>query len=81
MLKEELKPVTKNMFRSMQDENLEKKSSSFTLGAKMRDYKLLVKFALTTMVVFSAVVSYLLAPKVVAYNTWMIILLFSGDSW
>src|SRR6478752_5458401 len=78
MLKEELKPVTKNMFRSMQDENLEKKSSSFTLGAKLRDYKLLVKFALTTMVVFSAVVSYLLAPKVVAYNTWMIILLFIG---
>src|SRR6478736_3491644 len=78
MLKEELKPVTKNMFRSMQDENLEKKSSSFTLGAKLRDYKLLVKFALTTMVVFSAVVSYLLAPKVVAYNTWMIALLFIG---
>jgi protoheme IX farnesyltransferase len=77
MLNEELKPETKNLFRSMQEENLEK-SSSFTLAAKFRDYKLLVKFALTTMVVFSAVVSYLLAPKVVDYNLWMITLLFIG---
>ncbi len=43
---------------------------------KIRDYLLLVKFSLTIMVVFSAVVSYLLAPRVVAYDVTSIILLF-----
>lgn len=37
---------------------------------------MLIKFSLSFMVVFSAVVSYLLAPKVVEYNWLMIILLF-----
>ncbi|GAO42185.1 protoheme IX farnesyltransferase [Flavihumibacter petaseus NBRC 106054] len=37
---------------------------------------LLVKFSLTIMVVFSAVVSYLLAPRIVAYDAWSIILFF-----
>lgn len=45
-------------------------------GGKIRDYLLLVKFSLTIMVVFSAVVSYLLAPKVVAYDVTSIVLLF-----
>ncbi|HOA37943.1 MAG TPA: heme o synthase [Flavihumibacter sp.] len=45
-------------------------------GGKIRDYLLLVKFSLTIMVVFSAVVSYLLAPRVVAYDVTSIILLF-----
>ena len=44
----------------------------------MRDYMLLVKFSLSFMVVFSAVISYLLAPKVVEYDWMMIILLFIG---
>lgn len=48
----------------------------FSLGARLRDYMLLVKFSLTIMVVFSAVVSYLLAPKVVEYNLFMITVLF-----
>ena len=39
---------------------------------------LLIKFSLSFMVVFSAVVSYLLAPKIVAYDWGMIILLFTG---
>lgn len=39
---------------------------------------LLVKFSLSFMVVFSAVISYLLAPKVVEYNVRMILLLFLG---
>lgn len=39
---------------------------------------LLVKFSLSFMVVFSAVISYLLAPKVVEYNVKMILLLFAG---
>lgn len=39
---------------------------------------LLVKFSLSFMVVFSAVISYLLTPKVVEYNAKMILLLFAG---
>lgn len=39
---------------------------------------LLVKFSLTFLVVFSAVISYLLAPKVVEFNWLMIMLLFTG---
>ena len=39
---------------------------------------LLVKFSLSFMVIFSAVVSYLLAPKVVEFNWSMIGLLFLG---
>jgi protoheme IX farnesyltransferase len=51
-------------------------TSSFTLASKVRDYMMLIKFSLSFMVVFSAVVSYLLAPKVVEYDWRMIILLF-----
>jgi len=39
---------------------------------------LLIKFSLSFMVVFSAVISYLLAPDVVAYDWSRIILLFAG---
>lgn len=55
-----------------------KQNSSFTIGSKIRDYMQLVKFSLTFLVVFSAVISYLLAPKVVEFNWLMIILLFIG---
>ncbi len=55
-----------------------KQSSSFTIASKVRDYMLLIKFSLSFMVVFSAVVSYLLAPKIVAYDWGMIMLLFIG---
>jgi heme o synthase len=55
-----------------------KQTSSFTIASKIRDYMLLVKFSLTFLVVFSAVISYLLAPKVVEFNWLMIILLFTG---
>src|SRR6478672_12006902 len=55
-----------------------KQNSSFTIASKIRDYMLLVKFSLSFMVVFSAVISYLLAPKVVEYDWMMIILLFVG---
>jgi protoheme IX farnesyltransferase len=41
-----------------------KHSSSFTVGSKVRDYMALVKMSLSIMVVFSAVISYLLAPHV-----------------
>ncbi len=56
----------------------ESPTSSFTIASKIRDYMMLVKFSLSFMVVFSAVVSYLLAPKVVEYDWLMIMLLFTG---
>jgi protoheme IX farnesyltransferase len=45
---------------------------------KIKDYLQLVKLSLSIMVVFSSVVSYLLAPKVVVYEWNMILLLFVG---
>ena len=53
-------------------------SSSFTFASKLRDYMMLVKFSLSFMVVFSAVISYLLAPNIVEFNVKMILLLFTG---
>ncbi|RZK47482.1 MAG: protoheme IX farnesyltransferase [Pedobacter sp.] len=61
----------------MQQETV-KSSSSFTIASKVRDYMLLIKFSLSFMVVFSAVVSYLLAPNIVSYDWGMILLLFIG---
>ncbi|HMH20463.1 MAG TPA: heme o synthase [Puia sp.] len=52
-----------------------KQTSSFKIASKLQDYKLLIKFNLSFMVVFSAVISYLLAPKVTEYD-WMSIMLF-----
>lgn len=43
---------------------------------KLRDYKQLIKFTLSFTVVFSCVICYLLAPKVVEYDWSRIILLF-----
>lgn len=51
------------------------KSSSFKLASKLRDYMMLVKFSLSTMVVFSAVVSFLLVPGN-HFNGKMMVLLF-----
>jgi len=45
---------------------------------KIKDYLLLIKPSLSIMVVFSSVISYLLAPKVVEYHLTMILLLFAG---
>src|SRR6186713_1522517 len=45
---------------------------------KIKDYLQLVKLSLSIMVVFSSVISYLLAPKVVEYDWRMIFLLFAG---
>jgi protoheme IX farnesyltransferase len=53
-------------------------SSSFKIASKLQDYKLLIKFNLSFMVVFSAVISYLLAPKVTAFDWKAIMLLFLG---
>jgi protoheme IX farnesyltransferase len=48
------------------------------LISKLRDYFQLIKPSLSIMVVFSSLISYLLAPKIVAYDWKMIILLFVG---
>ena len=53
-------------------------NSSFKLAGKLQDYKLLIKFSLSIMVVFSALISYLLAPKVKEYDWWAILLFFVG---
>jgi heme o synthase len=47
-------------------------------NSKLKDYLQLTKPSLSIMVVFSSVVSYLLAPKVVEYDWLMILLLFIG---
>ena len=52
-----------------------KQSSSLKFAGKLQDYKLLIKFNLSFMVVFSALISYLLAPKVKEFD-WISILLF-----
>ena len=52
--------------------------SSEGLVNKLRDYSQLMKPSLSIMVVFSSVVSYLLAPGIVRFDWSMIILLFIG---
>ncbi len=49
-----------------------------TFSQKLKDYLQLTKPSLTIMVVFSSVISYLLAPKVVEFDVLMIALLFMG---
>jgi protoheme IX farnesyltransferase len=56
--------------------NHTEQSQSFSIAAKLKDYMLLIKFTLSFTVVFSCVICYLLAPKVVAYDWYMIVLLF-----
>lgn len=51
-------------------------SASFSLAAKVKDYFQLIKFTLSFTVVFSCVISYLLAPNLLAYDGGMIVLLF-----
>lgn len=45
---------------------------------RVKDYMQLIKPSLSIMVVFSSVISYLLAPNVIAYDWKMIVLLFLG---
>ena len=51
-------------------------STSFSLASKVKDYFQLIKFTLSFTVVFSCVICYLLAPNIVAYDWWMILVLF-----
>jgi protoheme IX farnesyltransferase len=53
-------------------------NSESSVMSKIKDYLQLVKLSLSIMVVFSSVISYLLAPKIVEYEWVMIGLLFAG---
>lgn len=55
-----------------------KNKANRTKDTKLRDYMQLTKPSLSIMVVFSSVISYLLAPGVVEYDWVMIALLFIG---
>jgi heme o synthase len=52
-------------------------SKSFGLASKVKDYFQLIKFTLSFMVVFSTVVSYLLAPNI-TFDLLQVLLLFIG---
>lgn len=58
--------------------NEAKREANTQQSNRLKDYLMLVKPSLSIMVVFSSVISYLLAPDVVAYDWIMIILLFIG---
>ncbi len=65
----------------MNDKNAIAASPSFFLAAKVKDYFLLIKFTLSFMVVFSTIVSFLIAPNEFNYVRSKIIsvlLLFVG---
>ncbi|RYY47757.1 MAG: protoheme IX farnesyltransferase [Chitinophagaceae bacterium] len=52
-------------------------STSFVLASKAKDYFTLIKFTLSFMVVFSTVISYLLAPNI-RFDLLQVLLLFAG---
>lgn len=54
------------------------KKEKSALMQKVDDYKQLIKFTLSFTVVFSSVISYMLAPNVVEYDFVSIVLLFAG---
>jgi protoheme IX farnesyltransferase len=60
----------------MKDIAIDTYKSEKILLNKVRDYSQLIKPSLSIMVVFSSVISYLLAPKVVEFDWKMIVLLF-----
>lgn len=61
----------------MQEKNTISDSTSFVLASKVKDYFLLIKFTLSFMVVFSTVISYLLAPNI-RFDLLQVLLLFTG---
>ena len=66
-----------NEGEAMQENKTISNSTSFTLTSKVKDYFQLIKFTLSFMVVFSTVVSYLLAPNV-RFDLLQVLLLFAG---
>ena len=67
----------KQMNIMAQENNTISNSASFTVASKVKDYFLLIKFTLSFMVVFSTVVSYLLAPNI-KFDLLQVLLLFAG---
>lgn len=61
----------------MQENKTITNSTSFALASKVKDYFLLIKFTLSFMVVFSTVISYLLAPNI-RFDLLQVLLLFTG---
>lgn len=59
----------------MQENKTIANSTSFALASKVKDYFQLIKFTLSFMVVFSTVVSYLLAPNI-RFDLLQVLLLF-----
>src|ERR1700760_2453352 len=57
---------------------MKENNSSLKFAGKLQDYRLLIKFNLSFMVVFSALISYLLAPKVKEFDWAAIGLFFLG---
>ena len=66
-----------NEGEAMQENTTISNSTSFTLTSKVKDYFQLIKFTLSFMVVFSTVVSYLLAPNI-RFDLLQVLLLFAG---
>jgi protoheme IX farnesyltransferase len=56
----------------------DKKQVKSGVMSKIEDYKQLIKFTLSFTVVFSSVISYMLAPNVVEYDFVSILLLLLG---
>jgi len=68
-----------NEGEAMQENTNIAKSGSFALATKVKDYFQLIKFTLSFMVVFSTVVSFLIAPNEAHYsrsNLLSVLLLF-----
>jgi protoheme IX farnesyltransferase len=60
------------------EEHKKEKQPTATLSGKLKDYALLVKFTLSFTVVFSSVISYMMAPNIVEFDLKSIVLLFLG---
>jgi protoheme IX farnesyltransferase len=60
----------------MNEKQTDTQNTSFSLASKVKDYFELTKFTLSFTVVFSCVICYLLATKIVGYNLAMILILF-----
>ncbi len=67
------------MSKTQEDKEVVKKGGYYNMFmGKLKDYKELMKFTLSFTVVFSSVISYMLAPNVVEYDLLSILLLFLG---
>ncbi|HLO36980.1 MAG TPA: UbiA family prenyltransferase, partial [Lacibacter sp.] len=62
----------------MSNQPEDKKQVKLGVMGKIEDYKQLIKFTLSFTVVFSSVISYMLAPNVVEYDFVSILLLLLG---